>query len=117
MRVGLALLFGSSVLFVSCGDLLKPRVIKPKAANRGGLSGAHGAVGAAAVHTARIAGYGAGGMLDPAVLSLGAALAASILLGNLLGDRGRALLPKPWVPRLEIGVVVMGLSLAVVGMR
>ena len=48
MRVGLALLFGSSVLFVSCGDLLKPRVIKPKAANQGGLSGAQGAVGAVA---------------------------------------------------------------------
>ena len=48
MRVGLALLFGSSVLFVSCGDLLKPRVIKPKVANQGGLSEAQGTVSAAA---------------------------------------------------------------------
>ena len=40
MRVGLALILGSSVLFVSCEGLMGPRVIKPKPASASGLSGA-----------------------------------------------------------------------------
>ncbi len=85
-----------------------------------GLSGrayvATGAVGAVSVHVARLTGYGAGGALDGSVLVLGAVLAACIPLGNLIGDRTRRLIPEAWVPRLEIGVVVAGLALAVVGM-
>ena len=74
------------------------------------------AVGAAAVHVARMTGYGAGGVLDPGALQLGLLGAACITLGNLVGDRARRLVPEPWVPRLEVGVVLSGLALALVGL-
>lgn len=86
-----------------------------------GLSGrsyvATGAAGASSVHVARMAGYGAGGALDAEILALGALLAVCIPLGNVLGDRLRRFVPKAWVPRLEVGVVVTGLGLALVGLR
>lgn len=85
-----------------------------------GLTGrsyvATGAIGAASVHVARMTGYGAGGVLDRDALLLGVLGALGIALGNLGGERLRRITPSGWVPRLEIGVVVLCLGLALVGL-
>lgn len=85
-----------------------------------GLSGktcvGTGAVGAAAVHLARLAGYGAGGALEPEPLLLGLVAAACIAAGNLLGDKARDLIPPVAVPRLEVGVVMGCLGMALLGL-
>jgi len=84
-----------------------------------GLSGrsyiATGAVGSAAIHVSRIAGYGAGGAIDSHVLLLGGVAAVCITAGNLLGHRVRCWLPAAAVPRIEIGVVLVMMGLALVG--
>ncbi len=84
-----------------------------------GLSGrqyvATGAVGAASVHIARIGGYGLGGVFDPSVLAWGLVAAVCVALGNLAGDRLRDFVPSAAVPRLEVGMVVGCLGLALVG--
>ncbi len=84
-----------------------------------GLTGksyvATGAFGASAIHVSRIAGYGAGGAIDGSILVLGAVAAVCIPLGNLLGHQVRRVLPDAAVPRLEIGVVLVMMLLALVG--
>ena len=75
-----------------------------------------GAVGAAGVHLARITGYTAGGVFDEHILLLGFTAAASILIGNLIGERLRRAIPTRIVPRLEIGVVILALGLALSGL-
>jgi hypothetical protein len=86
-----------------------------------GLTGrtyvATGSVGAASVHVARLAGYGAGGAVDSGVLASGALLALTIPLGNLAGERLRRITPPAWTPRVEVGVVVAALLLATAGFR
>jgi len=86
-----------------------------------GLSGrayvATGAVGAASVHVARLTGYSAGGALAPDVVLLGLVLAVAIPVGNVAGEHTRRRLPPRWIPKLEIGVVLLGLLLALSGMR
>ena len=85
-----------------------------------GLSGRDyvgtGAVGAAGVHLARITGYSAGGIFDAGILLLGLVAAASILGGNLIGEQLRQRIPVRVVPRLEIGVVLLALGLALSGL-
>jgi uncharacterized protein len=85
-----------------------------------GLSGRRyvgtGALGAASIHLGRITGYGVGGAVDEAVLSMAAVAAVCIALGNLAGDRLRRIVPERLVPRLEVGVVVAGVGLALVGL-
>jgi len=85
-----------------------------------GLTGrpyvATAAVGAASIHISRLAGYGAGGALEVEPLLLGLVAAACISAGNLLGDKARSLIPDVAVPRLEVGVVVGCLGLALLGM-
>lgn len=85
-----------------------------------GLSGRDyvgtGAVGAVGVHLARITGYSAGGVFDGGILLLGLVAAASILGGNLVGERLRRVIPPRIVPRLEIGVVLGALGLALFGL-
>jgi len=84
-----------------------------------GLSGkpyvATAAVGAASVHVGRMVGYGAGGVIDSRVLILGFVAAVAISAGNLVGDRIRRFVPEPVVPKLEIGVVVLAMGLALAG--
>ncbi len=75
-----------------------------------------GAFGAAFVHLARITGYSAGGRFDAHILFLGLVAAAAILLGNLLGERLRTWIPPVAVPRLEIGVVLVALGMALSGL-
>jgi hypothetical protein len=85
-----------------------------------GLTGrsyvATAALGAAAVHIARMVGYGAAGVLDGPVLAYGAGLAVLVIIGNALGDRVRRLLKDEDVSRLERGVVVGCLGLATAGL-
>jgi len=85
-----------------------------------GLSGrpyvATGAVAAATVHVFRLAGYGAGGNLGGRVLLMGLVGALCITAGNLLGERLRRHLPDAAIPRLEVGVVVTCLALALAGL-
>lgn len=84
-----------------------------------GLSGksyvATGAVGATSIHVARITGYGVGGAIDEGVLVLGAVAAVCITLGNLAGHRIRTWIPDAVIPRIEIGIVVVLLGLALAG--
>jgi uncharacterized protein YqfA (UPF0365 family) len=54
--------------------------------------------------------------VDEAVLSMAAVAAVCIALGNLAGDRLRRIVPERLVPRLEVGVVVAGVGLALVGL-
>lgn len=85
-----------------------------------GLSGrdyvATGAVGAVGVHVGRMAGYGAGGVFEPWILALGLSAAIAIPLGNLLGEQLRRRIPVRFIPKLEIGVVLVALGLALTGL-
>jgi uncharacterized membrane protein YfcA len=84
-----------------------------------GLSGrrylATVACGAVAMHVARIAGYGSGGLLTPEVLRLAAVLTPALLLGNLLGDRSRDRIPAVWQRRIEHGAPIVCVALALAG--
>ena len=86
-----------------------------------GLSGrpyvATGAVAAATVHVFRLTGYGAAGSLEWGVLAMGLVGAVCIATGNLLGERLRGFIPEHVVPRLEVGVVLACLGLALAGLR
>ena len=85
-----------------------------------GLSGrpyvATGAVAAATVHVFRLAGYGVAGMLDGSILAMGGVGALCIAGGNLLGEQVRRRLPESVVPRLEVGIVLTCLGLALAGL-
>ena len=84
-----------------------------------GLTGksyvATGAVGASSIHVFRIAGYGAGGAIDESVLVLGAVAAVGITTGNLVGHRIRTWIPERVIPKIEIGIVIALVGLALVG--
>jgi uncharacterized protein len=73
------------------------------------------AVGAVAMHVARIAGYGAGGLVTGEVLRLAAVLTPALLLGNLAGDRLRDRIPARWQRRIEVAAPVACVVLAVAG--
>jgi hypothetical protein len=74
------------------------------------------AVGAVAMHVARIAGYGAGGLMTAEVLRLAAVLTPALLVGNLLGDRIRDAIPPAWQRRIEHGAPVVCVALALAGL-
>ncbi len=86
-----------------------------------GLSGkayvSTAAVGAIAVHVGRLGAYSAGGIVDGTTLALGAGVAVAVAGGNLMGDRVRGWLRDEWMPRVELGVVVLCVGLAVAGLR
>ena len=86
-----------------------------------GLSGrpyvATGAVAAATVHVFRLTGYGAAGSLEWGIFAMGLVGAVCIATGNLLGERLRGIIPEHVVPRLEVGVVLACLGLALAGLR
>jgi hypothetical protein len=85
-----------------------------------GLTGAAylGTVAAAAVamHVGRIAAYGAGGLVTADRLELAAVLAAAILAGNAGGERVRRRLDPARAARLELGVLLVCVALAVLGL-
>ncbi len=85
-----------------------------------GLTGpayiATAAASAVAIHLGRIAGYGAGGLVTPATLTASLALAVAILLGNAVGQRLRPRIAPPLATRLELGVLLVCVALALAGL-
>src|SRR5690606_9862004 len=71
---------------------------------------------AIAIHVGRIAGYGAGGLFTAEAGLQSAILAAAILAGNLAGGRIRHLLAANTCTRLELGVLLGCVALALVGL-
>lgn len=85
-----------------------------------GLSGARYVATVAAVavamHLGRIAAYGLGGLVTPTTLLASAALTVAILLGNTLGERVRRHIGPRLATRLELGVLVVCMALALAGL-
>jgi uncharacterized protein len=73
------------------------------------------AVGAMAMHSVRIVGYGAAGLWHASYLPLIAALAAAILVGNLLGRRLRDVVPERAGNAIEVLTPCVCAALAVAG--
>jgi uncharacterized membrane protein YfcA len=73
------------------------------------------AVGATAMHSARIAGYGVAGLWDAAHVPMIAVLAAAILAGNLVGRSLRDVVPERAGAALEVGTPVVCALLATAG--
>jgi uncharacterized membrane protein YfcA len=73
------------------------------------------AVGAMAMHTVRIIGYGAAGLWHPSYLPLIGALAASILVGNLVGRRLRDVVSERAGNALEVATPCVCAVLALAG--
>ena len=73
-----------------------------------------GALIAGAIHVGRLGSYTAAGA-DPTLVLKGLMLASMLFLGNLLGDRARRLLGERGQHRLQLGVMVACVGLALVG--
>jgi hypothetical protein len=98
----------------SAGLLLGPLLI-----SSGLTGGAYVGTSAAAsvsMHLGRILAYGAGGLITPATLSAAAVLTAAIVAGNLLGERVRRHVGAELGARIEIGVLMACVALALGGM-
>lgn len=76
---------------------------------------ATGAVIASTIHVARIAAYGAGGLIDEGTLVGAAALAAGIVAGNLVGRRVRRAVSEKAAMRVTWATLAVALTLAVLG--
>lgn len=70
---------------------------------------------AVSMHVARISAYGAGGLVDLAVLRDALLVAAAILLGNLLGRRARLHVNDAQSVRITYGVMTACAMLSVLG--
>ena len=85
-----------------------------------GLTGAAYVATAAAtsvaMHVGRIAGYGAGGLVTAETALPTAILAAAILAGNLAGGQLRHRLTPRTCTRMELGVLLACVALALVGL-
>lgn len=85
-----------------------------------GLTGARyiatAAAAAVAIHVGRIAGYGAGGLVTRTTLVASLVLALAILLGNALGQHLRPTIPPRAGTRLELGVLLVCVALALAGL-
>jgi uncharacterized protein len=71
---------------------------------------------AASIHLARLAGYGAAGVLDRASLATSGILAASVVAGNALGRKARTRLGEARSHRLEIAVLIACSGMAIAGL-
>lgn len=85
-----------------------------------GLTGARYVATAAgvavAIHVGRLIGYGAGGLVTQHTLAGAAALAAAIVVGNALGERVRRRIDAAVGARLELGVLLVCVALALAGL-
>ena len=85
-----------------------------------GLTGARyvatAAAVAVAIHVGRLLGYGAGGLISRETLLAAAVLAAAILVGNALGQRLRKYIGPAAGARLELGVLLVCVALALAGL-
>lgn len=71
---------------------------------------------AAAMHLGRLSGYGLGGIVTIQALTQAGVLGASILVGNLIGDRARGLLTAKSSRTIEITTLVACVTLAIAGL-
>lgn len=71
---------------------------------------------AVAMHLGRIAAYGAGGLVTGTSLVASGVLAAAILAGNLVGERVRRRISPRVGARLELGVLLACMLLALLGL-
>lgn len=83
---------------------------------RGAVYVATGAASAVALHVGRIAGYGLGGLVTRETLAASLVLAAAILLGNGVGQRVRGRLDPRLSTRIEFGVLIVCVALALAGL-
>lgn len=83
---------------------------------RGATYVATAAAGAVALHVGRIAGYGFGGLVTRETLGASIVLAAAILVGNAIGQRVRRCIDARVSTRLEFGVLIVCVALAVAGL-
>ncbi len=85
-----------------------------------GLSGvpyvATGAIGAAAIHLGKVGAYGIVGVGDLSTLGSGCLLALLIALGNLVGERVRRSFGDGGQKRLQVGVMVACVGMALAGL-
>lgn len=77
---------------------------------------ATGALGAAGIHLGKITAYGATGVSTTDTLLQGLALAALIAAGNLLGERIRRFIGDSRQQRLQLGVMVACVGMALAGL-
>jgi len=96
------------------GFLIGPVILA--AGERGRRYLAAVAVSSVAMNTARMIGYGAGGLVTAHVLAVASLLAAALLVGNLIGDRIRDGVPDAWQTRIELGAPVVCVALALGGL-
>lgn len=85
-----------------------------------GLTGARyvatAAAVAVAIHVGRLLGYGAGGLITRETLIAAAILAVAIIAGNALGQRLRRHIDAAAGARLELGVLLVCVALALAGL-
>lgn len=85
-----------------------------------GLAGARYVASAAAVavaiHVGRLLGYGAGGLVTADTLVAAAVLAVAIVAGNAVGQRLRRHIDPRGGARLELGVLLVCVALALAGL-
>jgi uncharacterized protein len=70
---------------------------------------------AVSMHVGRLLSYGATGLITPELLAASAALAGAIFAGNVLGERARRRIDAALSARLEVGVLLVCVALAVSG--
>lgn len=83
---------------------------------RGSAYIATASAAAASMHLARLAGYGAAGIVDGALIRISLVLALGIVVGNALGRRARRRLGDVRSHRLEVGVLVSCATMALAGL-
>lgn len=72
---------------------------------------------ALSVHISRMIGYGAGGLMNEGTLVASGVVAAFILLGNLLGRRGREKMSEKQGTVLTYGVLLSCVAVSVLGLK
>lgn len=70
---------------------------------------------AALMHTSRVIGYGTGGLFTKSIAGYAVALAVSIISGNLVGRRLRALTEKLPGRSIELATLLVCVALAIAG--
>lgn len=85
-----------------------------------GLTGARYVATAAgvavAIHVGRLLGYGAGGLVTRSSLLAAVVLAVAIIAGNALGQKLRRHIDPVAATRLELGVLLVSVALALAGL-
>lgn len=95
------------------GILLSPLMLSAGLRNDAYL--ATMSLAAVSLHTGRLAGYGAGGLLDVRTIAIAIALAVTLVVGNLIGRALRERLSTQTVHRLQVSMPIACAALALLG--